>query len=344
MRFRLMCVSVLLCAAISRADDKTFVVAADGSGDYKTVQDAIAAVPEKSDTRTILHLKPGTYDGPFIIPKNKPNITIQGDDPATTILSWDRNVRDPIPTGNDGFNPGLQVRGDDFQAIRVTIQNISGDHGQALALRADGDRAIFLDCHITGWQDTVMVNNGRDLFQDCTIAGRVDFIYGSATAWFQDCEIHSRNGGHVTAASTLRDHLYGFVFKNCKLTGDSIAYDPATTNPSSTVKPKVTPLADLGRPWRPYASVTYLDCELGSHIKPAGWNNWGKKSNEQTARYSEYQSTGPGAAPDQRAAWSHQLTDDQAKQITIQAVLAGDDNWDPASIVQSLVAPATTQK
>jgi pectinesterase len=344
MRFYFLCVFVLVFVGVCRADEKTIVVSGDGSGDYKTVQDAIGAAPEKSDTRTIIYVKPGTYAGPFIIPQDKPNLTIEGDDPASTILSWDRNVRDPIPKGNDGFNPGVEVRGNDFQAVRLTIQNISGDHGQALALRSDGDRAVFVDCRIMGWQDTVMVNNGRDYFQNCYIAGRVDFIYGSATAWFQDCEIHSRNGGHVTAASTPQDHPYGFVFKNCRLTGDSIPYDPATTNPSTTQKPKITPQADLGRPWRPYASVTYLDCEMGSHIKPAGWNNWGKKSNEKTARYSEYQSTGAGAAPDQRAGWSHQLTDEQAKQITIQAVLGGDDNWDPRTTAQAMTAFPTTQK
>jgi pectinesterase len=320
-----------MCGHLSLAAQKDFVVSLDGSGDFKTIQDAIAALPQSSPDRLIVHLKPGTYSGPFVIPSDKPNITIEGDDPATTILTWDRNVRDPIPAGNDGFNPGLQVRADDFQAQHLTIQNTSGDHGQALALRVDADRDVFLDCRIIGWQDTLMINNGRDYFRDCYIAGRVDFIYGSATAWFENCEIHSRNGGHVTAASTPQDHPWGFVFNNCKLTGDATPWNPATTNPSSTVKPKVTPLADLGRPWRAYASVTYLNCEMGAHIKPAGWNNWSRASNEKTARYSEYQSTGPGAAPDARVSWSHQLTVDDAAKITLTTVLGGDDAWNPTA-------------
>jgi pectinesterase len=315
---------------------KTINVAADGTGDAKTIQQAIDAAPSRSAQRTIIHIRPGVYAGPFLVPKDKPNLTLEGDDPATTVLTWDRNVRDPIPAGHDGFNPGLQVRADGFEAARLTIQNTSGDHGQALALRVDGDREIFTDCRIIGWQDTLMINNGRDYFKDCYIAGRVDFIYGSATAWFQDCEIHSRNGGHITAASTPQDHPYGFVFADCKLTGDATAWDPATTNPSTTQKPKVTPKADLGRPWRPYASVTYLHCEMGPHLKPEGWNNWGKASNEQTARYSEHHSTGPGAAPDRRASWSHQLTDAQAARITVQSVLGGEDHWDPAAAVRAL--------
>jgi pectinesterase len=319
------------------AKETTITVAADGSGDFKTVREAVAAVPDNALDRTLIHIKPGTYHGPLIIPKNKPRLILIGDDAATTILTWDRNVKDPIPAGNDGFNPGMLVLADDFQAVRLTIENTSGDHGQALALRVDGDRDLFALCRITGWQDTLMVNNGRHYFRDCYIAGRVDFIYGSATAWFENCEIHSRNGGHITAASTPEDHPFGFVFANCKLTGDSIAWDPATTNPATTMKAKVTPKADLGRPWRPNASVSYLDCDMGDHVKPEGWNNWGKASNETTARYSEYQSRGPGAAADKRASWSHQLTDEQAAQMTASKVLGGDDHWEPAGIADVLV-------
>jgi len=337
-------IGVVACAGVCRGQSKWINVSASGDGDFKTVQEAIAAVPDGSTTKIVIHIAPGTYAGPFVVPRSKPNITLVGNDAKTTILTWDRNVRDPIPKGDDGFNPGFQVRADDFLASRLTIENTSGDHGQALALRVDGDRDVFVDCRITGWQDTLMVNNGRDYFKDCYIAGRVDFIYGSATAWFENCEIHTKNGGHVTAASTPQDHPYGFVFMNCKLTGDAIPYDPATTNPSTTAKPKVTPLADLGRPWRPYASVTYINCEMASHIKPTGWNNWGKTSNESTARYSEYHSTGPGGAADDRVAWSHQLTDDQAKAITMQAVLGGDDGWDPTQLGAGASTQPTTGK
>jgi pectinesterase len=323
--------ALFVCGGACLAQAKTITVAADGSGDFKTVQEAIAAAPENGSERTILHIKAGTYHGPMVVPKNKPNLTFEGDDTEKTVLTYDKNVRDPIPAGIDKFNPALQVQADGFRADKLTIENTSGDHGQALALRMDADRGIVTDCRITGWQDTLMVNNGRDYFKDDYIEGRVDFIYGSATAVFDHCEIHSKNGGHITAASTPQDHPFGFVFMDCKLTGDAIPWNPATTNPSTTQKPKVTPQADLGRPWRPYASVTYINCEMGSHIKPEGWNNWRKASNEQTARYSEYHSHGPGAAPDRRAAWSHQLTDEQASRITVQSVLGGQDHWDPAA-------------
>jgi pectinesterase len=263
-------------------------------------------------------------------------VTLLGDDARTTVLSWDRNVRDPVPGGSDKFNPGLLVQADDFQASGLTFENTSGDHGQALAVLVNGDCVVFTSCRFLGWQDTLMINNGRHYFRDCYIAGRVDFIFGSATAWFENCEIHSRNGGHVTAASTPQEHPFGYVFANCRLTGDTIAWNPATTNPASTQPGKVTPMADLGRPWRAYASVTFLNCEMGAHIKPEGWNNWRQASNESTARYSEYRSTGPGANPEKRAPWSHQLTEEQASKITVATVLGGEDAWKPEPIADSL--------
>lgn len=318
-----------LVAGPLAASAKSITVAADGSGDFKTVQQAIAAAPATSAEPVVIHIKAGQYEGPFTIPKDKPHLTLAGDGAATTKLLWNRNVNDPKPPGADGFNPGMLVRADDFQATGLTIENTSGDHGQALALRIDGDRAVLTDCHILGWQDTLMVNNGRDYFRNCTIAGRVDFIYGSATAVFDHCEIHSRNGGHITAASTPQEQPFGFVFLNCKLTGDAIAWDPATTNPATTQKAKVTPQADLGRPWRPYGAVAYVNCEMGAHIKPEGWNNWGKAENEKTARYAEYHSTGAGATPGKRFAWARQLTDKEAAALTPAKILAGRDGWNP---------------
>jgi pectinesterase len=332
MRFAIaLCLIMTFTAAPVRAS-ATITVDADGSGEFKTVQEAIAAAPEKSSSLVIIHIKPGTYEGPVIVPKNKPHLSLEGDDAATTIITWSRNVYDPIPAGSDKFNPGVQILGDDFVARNITFQNTSGDHGQALALRVDSDRCVFDHCRMLGWQDTLMVNNGRQYFRDCYIAGRVDFIYGSATAVFDHCEIHSRNGGHVTAASTPQDHPFGFVFLNCKLTGDDVPWNPASTNPATT-EPAKKPnkMADLGRPWRPYASVTYVNCEMGDHIKPEGWNNWGKSSNEQTARYAEYKSTGPGANPGKRVSWAKQLSDEEAAKLTPSNILAGSDIWDPTA-------------
>ncbi len=299
----------------------------DGSGTQTNLQAAINAAPDNGTNTYSILIAPGTYQGQFIVPKSKRRLRLVGEDADTTILTYPFNVREPPAGETVPFNPGVAVAGDDFSAENLTFQNTSGDHGQALALRVDGDRETFNHCRILGWQDTLMLNNGRDYFTNCYIEGRVDFIYGSATAFFDRCEIRSKNGGHVTAASTPKDHPFGFVFMNCRLTGDPRPWVGPEGIPANTNQP---PMADLGRPWRPYASVTYLNCELGGHIKPEGWNNWRNPTNELTARYAEYHSTGPGANPDRRFPWTRQLTDAEAGQITLESVLGGSDGWNPA--------------
>jgi pectinesterase len=302
------------------------VVSFDGSGTHTNLQDAINAAPDNGTNTFSILIKPGTYEGQFVVPKEKRHIRLVGEERDNTILTYDHNMNEHPPGETYRNNPGVGVAADDFQADTLTMQNMSGDHGQALALRVDGDRAVIRNCRILGWQDTLMINDGREYYTNCLIAGRVDFIYGSATAVFDHCEILSRNGGHVTAANTPKDQAVGFVFLNCKLTGDPHPWISPTGVPANTNSP---PMADLGRPWRPYASVTYLNCELGDHIKPAGWNNWRNPTNELTARFAEYQSTGPGAKPDERVKWARQLTDDEAKDYTVEKVLGGTDNWKP---------------
>ena len=303
------------------------VVSADGSGTHTTIQAAIAAAPENSDKWFTILVKPGNYEGPFLIPKEKRHVRILGEEMDNTVLTWPYNVNEHQPGNTYQFNPGMAVAADDFSAEYLTIENTSGDHGQALALRVDDDRAVFNHCRIVGWQDTLMVNQGRQYFTNCYIAGRVDFIYGSATAVFDHCEIHSRNGGHVTAASTPQEHPYGFVFLHCHLTGDAQAW----VNPTNLAVGGTTNrvYADLGRPWRPYASVAYLNCEMDGHIRATGWNNWGKVANEATARYAEYHNIGPGAVAAKRVNWVRRLTDDEAKEFTVEKIFGGADAWKP---------------
>jgi len=302
------------------------VVATDDSGTHANLQEAIAAAPDHGTNTFTILIKPGTYEGQIIVPITKRHIKFVGEETKNTILTYALNVNEPPPQETYQFNPGVVIAGDDFSAEHITFQNTSGDHGQALALRVDGDRAVFKDCRILGWQDTLMMNHGRDYFTNCYIAGRVDFIYGSATAVFDHCDIHSRNGGHITAASTPRDRPFGFVFMNCRLTGDPQPWVSPEGNPANTNQ---APTADLGRPWRPYASVTYLNSEMGDHIKPEGWNNWRNPTNELTARFVEYNSTGPGANPDKRFKWAKQLTKSEADRITIETILGGNDHWNP---------------
>jgi pectinesterase len=303
------------------------VVSFDGSGTHLTVQEAIAAVPENGTNWFTILVKPGVYQGPFMIPKAKRFVRIIGEEKEYTVLTWPYNVNDRKPNQHYQFDPGFVVVGNDFRAENLTFENTSGDHGQALAVRVDNDRAVFENCQLLGWQDTLMVNNGRHYFTNCYIEGRVDFIYGSATAVFDRCTIHNKNGGYVTAASTPPEKEFGFVFLDCKLTGDAVPW----VDPADPAKAKVwaKPNAHLGRPWRSHAQVTFIRCDMGDHIKPAGWHNWGKVENEATARYVESGNTGPGANAAARVPWARQLPDAEAKTYTVENILKGTDGWSP---------------
>ena len=321
---------IVLLPALScgAATPTSCVVAPDGTGDFTAIQQAIDAVPDGNATPFTISIKTGKYPGHVIVPKTKTHLIFAGESKDKTILSWDRNVNEPIPEGGDKFNPGLWVRADDFRATNMTIENTSGDHGQALAVRVDSDRASFENCRLLGWQDTLMVNNGRQYFKDCTIEGRVDFIYGSGTAVFEDCQIHSKNGGYITAASTPQEKPCGFVFLNCTLTGDPDPWlDPATGQPKPGNRPGA--LAYLGRPWRPYAQVAFINCKMGEHIRPEGWENWRNPENEKTARYVEFGSQTLDGQPldvSGRVAWSKQFSAEEAAQYSADNVLG---DWNP---------------
>jgi pectinesterase len=312
------------------ADDKyDAIVSHDVSAEYKDLQSAINAVPDNGSKPFRLLVKPGTYQGQFIVPKEKAHVQLIGEDVTNTTLTYSLNQSEsPAPDGKPIYNnAGTVVLGDDFRAENITFQNTSGDHGQALALRVDGDRAVFNHCRLLGWQDTLRVDDARQYFTNCYIEGRVDFIYGSGTAVFDRCEIRSKNGGYVTAANTPQDKPFGLVFLDCKLTGDPTPWVNPTNTAAAT--PSKKPLAFLGRPWRPYASVAYLNCWMGDHIRPEGWNNWRNPTNELTARFAEYNNTGPGANPAARCKWAKQLTKEKAEKITSESVLGGSDGWNP---------------
>jgi pectinesterase len=314
MKTRIFLAAALMCPLSAWAEtEKTFTVAADGSGDFPTVQAAVDAVPDKNPGRIVIHIKPGTYKEKITLPSSKPFVTFQGDDAKTTILTNDWNARRIGPDGKEVGTAGsysTKINGHDFVAENITFENTAGDTGQALAMYADGDRFIFRNCRFLGWQDTIYANGGRQYYDRCYIEGRVDFIFGNATAVFDHCTIHSKNGGYVTAASTLPEKPFGYVFIDCTLTGEGAK-------------------AYLGRPWRPYAAVAFIRCQLGDHIVPAGWDNWRNPENEKTARYSDYGCAGPGADRSQRVTWSKELTDEEAAPYTIQKILGGTDGWDP---------------
>jgi pectinesterase len=307
----------LLFAAYVATAQTNIVVAADGTGQFKTVQEAINAVPQTTrfDNPAIIHVKPGVYKELIYVQHEKRFVHLVGEDPEKTILTYNLHANmigaDGKPIGTFR-TPSTFIDADDFTVENITFENTAGPVGQALAIRVEGDRVVFRNCRFLGWQDTILINRGRQYFENCYIAGHVDFIFGAATAFFENCRIHILRDGYITAASTPPQQPFGFVFSHCRVTAES-----------PTIK------TYLGRPWRPYAATVFLNTEMSEVIRPEGWNNWNQPDREKTSRYAEFGSTGAGAKTTERVKWAKQLTDAEAKAITLQRVLAGADNWNP---------------
>ncbi len=288
------------------------VVARDGSGDYTTIQAALDAVPLHNSQPVLIYVKKGTYHEKVQVDSTKDFITLIGEDEMNTIITWEDHAGGRTPAGDTitTFSSWtFIVKANDFRAEHLTFQNTAGVRaGQAVALSVKGDRIAFIHCRMIAFQDTLLAGAvpGRQYYRECYIEGSTDFIFGAATALFYKCTIHSNRNSFITAANTPASQSVGYVFRNCRITADT----------------GVTKVF-LGRPWRPYSSVAYIHCFLGNHILPAGWDNWGKTTNEQTARYAEYNSYGPGANGAARVPWSKQLTKKEAKKYTT-AFIYGD--------------------
>lgn len=292
-----------------------FIVAADGSGHFRTIQEAIDAVPHLRKKRTRIFIKNGIYKEKLTLPATATNVSFIGESVEQTILTYDDYASKKNRFGEEmgtSASASFFVFGEGFIAKNITFENSAGPVGQAVAVRIDGDRMKFENCRFLGFQDTLYPHgrNSRQYYKNCYIEGTVDFIFGWATAVFDSCTIYCKSEGYVTAASTEEQTRHGFVFRDCKITGSA---------PRHSVY--------LGRPWRPFARVAYINCELSEIIRPEGWHNWGRAENEKTAWFAEYNSTGPGSQPDMRVKWAHLLTQTDLAQLSLGTVLG---DWDPA--------------
>lgn len=302
----------------------TLVVSRDGTGEFRTIDEAIEVCRAFMDYTKVIYVKKGVYKEKLIIPSWLTNITICGEDRDNTIITWDDHANIKMPVG--GLDSEAAVKGKPMGTFRtytlkvqgsyitlkdITIENNAAKLGQAVALHTEGDHILVQNCRLLGNQDTVYTGVGgtRVAFYDCYIEGTTDFIFGPSIAWFQNCEIHSKANSYITAASTPAGQKYGYVFYKCRLTAD-----------------KDVDKVYLGRPWRPFAATIFMDCELGKHIRPEGWHNWNNAKNEETARYAEYGNKGEGASTKNRVKWSKQLTKKEVAKITLLDAF-GEDCW-----------------
>jgi pectinesterase len=283
------------------------VVAKDGSGDYSSIQEAINDSNSFPYQRKTIFIKNGIYYEKVKIHEWNTNISLIGESKEQTILTYD-DYFNKINLGKNStfYTYTMLVEGKGFVAQNLTIQNSSGEVGQAVALTLNANKVLVSNCNILGNQDTLYTtgNGNKQYVKDCYIEGTTDFIFGSAVVLFENCILHSLKDSYITAASTPEDVAHGFVFQNCKLTaaaGVTAVY--------------------LGRPWRIYAKTVFINCEMGKHIKSEGWHNWSKPEAEKTAFYAEYNCSGEGFQPEKRVSWSHQLQKSEVKKYTIENIL-----------------------
>ena len=322
MKIKILIGLLLLIAFVSTAQKYNFVVAQDGTGQFRTVQEAFNAVPDFRKKPTTIYIKKGIYQEKLVLAESKAMVKIVGESLNETIIQYDdfaqkKNIfgEEKGTTGSSGF----YVFGNEFSAQNITFQNTAGPVGQAVAVWVKGDKVQFRNCRFLGFQDTLYPreSKSRQYYKNCYIEGTTDFIFGPSTAVFQNCTIRAKSNSYITAASTTEGKNFGDVFLNCKIIAD----------------PTVTKLF-LGRPWRAHAKTAFIRCELPKQIAAEGWNNWGNPANETTVRYVEYKSTGEGASAAKRVAWSKQLSDKEAKEYTLENIFSNcnatvqqESNW-----------------
>lgn len=305
---------------------QNIIVAKDGSGDFKTIHEAINVVTDNQTETTIIHVKNGIYNEVVIIPLHKNNIQIIGEDKEKTIITFDNYSGKVHPISNVKFGTSTShtvlVQGDNITFKNITIKNSWCDKGQAVALHVTGDKFFIVNSNILGCQDTLYTasKGSAQYYLNCVIEGTTDFIFGPAIAVFENCVIKSKKDSFITAASTPENQEFGYVFLNCDLVAD-----------------KGISKVFLGRPWRPFAKTVFVKCKMESHILAEGWNPWLDDrfpNKDKTAYYAEYKSKGEGANASNRVAWSHQLTKKEISKYTLENIFRDHKNW--ISIIKSL--------
>jgi pectinesterase len=279
----------------------------DGSADFTTVQAAVDSIPTTNSEPVEIHIAPGTYVEHVHVTGKKSFVSLIGTDPGTTKITYNTRMHDPAYTPWTAAT--VYFASWDFAIEGLSIENTFGVGEQSIAFASSGRRGQFRNVHFLSNQDTLLLYAGPFYLTNCRIEGTTDFMFGNATAWFENCELYSRSGNYLTASNCDISVPYGFVYNHCRLTraatlGDHKVY--------------------LGRPWEDYASsVTYLNCWMDAHIRPEGWHDWGVPARRETCRYSEYNSWGPGGDMTNRVDWPgvHLLTAAEAASFSLPTVM-----------------------
>lgn len=294
----------------------TIVVDQSGKGDFLTVQAAFDSLDKNADHWRTIEIRPGTYREKVVLDYHCNRVRIIGTSAAECIIDWDDHTGKVVEgdTINTYSSYTMLILADEVLLQDITVGNSAGPVGQAVALDTEGDRIEIRRCRLVGDQDTFYAKGpvARVYVADSYIEGTTDYIFGPSIVLFDHCTIHSKKDSYITAASTTERNRYGYVFRDCTLTAD----------------PAVTKLY-LGRPWRSFAKTVFMHCSLPSAIRPEGWHNWNSTEKERTVFYAEHRCTGEGADTTGRVAWSHQLTDVEAKEYTPEKIFARGTTSEP---------------
>ncbi|XP_021279862.1 pectinesterase 2 [Herrania umbratica] len=315
-----------LLQSSSPASRANIVVAQDGSGNYKTITDALSAASKRSGSgRYVIYVKAGTYKENVQIGSKLKNIMLVGDGIGKTIITGSKSVGGGSTTFNSAT---VAAVGDGFIARDITIRNTAGPQNhQAVALRSGADLSVFYRCSFEGYQDTLYVHSERQFYRECDIYGTVDFIFGNAAVVLQNCNIYARRPPNKTNTVTAQGRTdpnqnTGIIIHNSRVTA------------ASDLKPVQSSVKTyLGRPWKQYSRTVFMKTFLDSLINPAGWMEWDGNFALNTLYYAEYMDTGPGSSTSNRVKWRgyHVLTSaSEASKFTVSNFLAG-NSWLPAT-------------
>ncbi|XP_077240853.1 putative pectinesterase/pectinesterase inhibitor 21 [Tasmannia lanceolata] len=299
------------------------VVAKDGSGKFKTINEAIATIPKNSNKPYVIYVKGGVYKEMVMIDKSMWNVMLIGEGPEKTIITGNANFIDGIPTFKTAT---LAVVGEGFIGKNFGVQNTAGPQKhQAVALRVQSDKSVFYNCQFDGYQDTLYAHTHRQFYRDCTISGTIDFIFGDAAVVFQNCKIVVRkpmdNQQNIVTAQGRKDRHEptAIIIHNCTVVADKEYYPVRNKIPTY-----------LGRPWKEYSRTFYIQSQLGDLIRPEGWLPWMGDFGLNTCFYAEFNNRGPGAALTKRVKWRGVKTSimnaDHAKQFTTGVFIQG-NQW-----------------